>query len=181
MSEAKPLGCQVYTLREYPLTPLEDELLAQLAPQRIFSSLISQLGVKRMPLQNIDYTESYGASNEVEAIYNYIVSNNLPFDECVVAAANPNPYAQLFYDFSQSNDLPITLGCGIPILNSNPARLLKLLYDWNTTGYHGIDALTALLRSDALDQKKLLDMLEDNDDTQAVYHDAELPEEEEEE
>jgi len=160
MSEAKPLGCQVYTLREYPLTPLEDELLAQLAPQRIFSSLISQLGVKRMPLQNIDYTESYGASNEVEAIYNYIVSNNLPFDECVVAAANPNPYAQLFYDFSQSNDLPITLGCGIPILNSNPARLLKLLYDWNTTGYHGIDALTALLRSDALDQKKLLDVLD---------------------
>ena len=29
--------------------------------------------------------------------------------------------------------------------------------------------------------QKLLDMLEDNDDTQAVYHDAELPEDEEEE
>ena len=29
--------------------------------------------------------------------------------------------------------------------------------------------------------QKLLDMLDDNDDTQNVYHDAELPEEEEEE
>lgn len=159
MAEAKPLDCDVYTLREYPLTPLEYAMLLHLAPKQTHSSLSARLGVERVPLQNIDYTESYGASNEVEAIYNYIVSNNLPFDECVVAVANPNPYAQLFYDFSQSNDLPITLGCGIPILNSNPARLLKLLYDWNTTGYHGIDALTALLRSDALDQKKLLDAL----------------------
>ena len=159
MAEAKPLECQVYSLREFPLTPLEYALLARLAPQATYGSLPTRLGVERVPLHNIDYTESYGASNEVEAIYDYILSNNLPFDECVVATANPNPYAQLFYDFSQSNDLPITLGCGIPILNSNPAKLLKLVYDWNTTGYHGIDALTALLRSDALDQKKLLDAL----------------------
>lgn len=159
MAEAKPLDCQVYTLREFPMTPLEYALLARLAPQATYGSLTARLGVERVPLHNIDYTESYGASNEVEAIYNYIVSNDLPFDECVVATANQTPYAQLFYDFSQSNDLPITLGCGIPILNSNPARLLKLLHDWNTSGYHGVDALTALLHSDALDQKKLLDAL----------------------
>lgn len=159
ISAAEPLSCPIYTLQEYPLTPLEDALVRRLTVERIDSCLTGLLGATSAPLQNIDYTESYGASNEVEAIYSYIVSNDLPLDECVVAAANPNPYAQLFYDFSQSNDLPITLGCGIPILNSNPARLLKLLYDWNTTGYHGIDALTALLRSDALDQKKLLDAL----------------------
>ena len=159
MAEAKPLDCDVYTLREYPLTPLEYAMLLHLAPKQTCSSLSARLGVECVPLHNIDYTESYGASNEVEAVYDYIVSNNLPFDECVVAVTNPTPYAQLFYDFSQSNDLPVTLGCGIPILNSNPARLLKLLYDWNTTGYHGIDALNVLLRSDALDQKKLLDAL----------------------
>lgn len=159
MAEAKPLDCDVYTLREYPLTPLEYAMLLHLAPRQTHSNLSARLGVKCVPLKNIDYAESYGASNEVDAVYDYIVSNNLPFDECVVAVTNPNPYAQLFYDFSQSNDLPITLGCGIPILNSNPARLLKLLYDWNTTGYNGIDALNVLLRSDALDQKKLLDAL----------------------
>lgn len=159
LEEAKPLECHVYTLPEYPLTPLEYALLERLAPKQIISCLATLLGVESIPLQNIDYTESYGSSNEVEAIYDYIVANNLPFDECIVAVANPTPYAQLFYDFSQRNDLPITLGCGIPILNANPARLLKLLYDWNTSGYHGVDALNALLHSDALDQKKLLGVL----------------------
>lgn len=159
MTQAKPLDCPVYTLLEYPLAPLEEAMLLRLAPKRTYSSLSARLGVKCVPFQNIDYTESYGASNEVEGIYDYIISNNLPFDECTVAVASSNPYAQLFYDFSQSNDLPVTLGCGIPILNSNPARLLKLLYDWNTTGYHGIEALNVLLRSDGLDQKKLFDAL----------------------
>lgn len=159
LAEAKPLGCPVYTLSEYPLTPLENALLEHLAPEQTNSCLATLLGAEPAPLQNIDYTESYGSSNEVEAIYDYIVANNLPFDECIVAVANPAPYAQLFYDFAQSHKLPITLGCGIPILNSNPARLLKLLYDWNNTGYHGVDALNALLHSDALDQKKLLGAL----------------------
>ena len=158
-AEAKPLDCRICTLREYPLTPLEQALLEGLAPKQIRSTLTEQLDVQRAALHNMDYTESYGASNEVEAVYDYIVSNDIPFDECVAAVANPTPYAQLFYDFSQRHDLPITLGCGIPILNSNPARLLKLLYDWNTTGYHGIDALKVLLCSDALDHRKLFDAL----------------------
>lgn len=159
MAEAKPLTCPVYTLREYPCSPLETAMLARLAPEQANLSLVEFLGVEATTLQNIDYTESYGSSNEVEAIYHYIVRNNIPFDECTVAVASPSPYAQLFYDFSQRNGLAITLGCGIPILNANPARVLKLLYDWNNTGYHGVDALRALLCSDALDRKKLFDAL----------------------
>ena len=156
IANAAPLTCPIHTLMEYPLTPLEDALVSHLAATRVDSSLSEMLGVKAEALRNIDYTECYGSSNEVEAIYNYITANNLPFDECIIAAANPSQYAQLFYDFAQSRNLPITLGCGVPILNSNPARLLKLLYDWNGTGYNGVDALGALLNSDALDRKKLL-------------------------
>ena len=159
MAEAAPLTCPVYTLREYPLTPLEDALINRLADNRVDSCLTQLLDVEPVTLRNIDYTESYGSSNEVEAIYDYITANNLPFDECTVAIANTAQYAQLFYDFSQSHSLPITLGCGVPILNANPARLLKLLYDWDNTGYHGVDALKTLLHSDALDQKKLLTTL----------------------
>lgn len=159
IAEASPLTCPVYTLREYPLTPLEDGLINRLASPRIDSSLCELLEADAVTLRNIDYTESYGSSNEAEAIYDYIVANNLPFDECTVAVANTPLYAQLFYDFSQIHGLPITLGCGVPILNANPARLLKLLYDWNNTGYHGVDALGALLHSDALDHKKLFGVL----------------------
>ena len=155
MAGAVPLSCSVCTLKEYPLTPLEDALIDRLATSRTDSCLSELLEVAPAAWRNMDYTESYGSVNEVEAIYNYILEHNLPFDECTVALTNPTPYAQLFFDFSQSNRLPITLGCGIPILNANPARLLKLLYDWNNTGYHGVDALRSLLRNDALDQKKL--------------------------
>ncbi len=159
MAEAERLSCPVYTLKEYPLTPLEEVLVSRLAQQRVNSCMADLLGVAPAALRNIDYTESYGSSNEVEAIYDYIVANGLPFDECTVAIANTTQYAQLFYDFAQRHSLPLSLGCGIPILNTNPARLLKLLQHWNTAGYHGVDALTALLRSDALDQKKLLEVL----------------------
>lgn len=159
LAEAAPLTCPVYTLKEYPLSPLEEALLNALSTQRIHSDLQEFLNVASVPLGNIDYTKSYGSSNEVAAIFDYILANKLPLDACVVAAANTAQYSQLFYDFSQSHNLPITLGCGIPILNANPARLLKLLYDWNNSGYHGIDALDAMLRSDALDHKKLLSVL----------------------
>ena len=155
MEEAEPLVCPVYTLREYPLTPLEDALANRLSGDRIDSSLPQLLGKDAVQLQNIDYTESYGSSNEIEAIYDYIADRNIPFDECTVAIANTTQYAQLFYDFSQSHGLPITFGCGIPILNTNPAKLLKLIYEWNTTGYNGTDALRVLLHSDAIDYNKL--------------------------
>lgn len=159
ISQAKPLTCPIYTLQEYPLTPLEDALVNRLTSQRIDGCMSQFLGVNAAPLRNVDYMESYGCSNEVEAIFDYIVANNLPFDECIVAVTNTAQYAQLFFDFAQSHNLPITLGCGIPIMNTNPARLLKLLYHWDTAGYHGVDALNALLRSDALDQKQLLNTL----------------------
>ena len=155
MAEARPLSCTICSLKEYPLSPLEKALVNKLSANQAEQTLPEFLGKDVAPLQNIDYTESYGSSNEVEAIYNYIVSHNIPFDKCTVAVANTTQYAQLFYDFAQSHNLSISLGCGVPILDGNPAKLLKLLYDWNTTGYNGVDALNKVLKSDALDQKKL--------------------------
>ena len=160
MAAAKPLSCEVHTLQEYPLTPLEEALLSKLSVKRVHSCLHDLLGVKPVALRNIDYTKSYGSSNEVAAIYDYILKNNLHFDQSVVAVTNTAKYGQLFYDFSQSHNLPITLGCGVPILNSNPARLLKLIFDWDNAGYHGVDALREMLCSDATDRKKLQDVLE---------------------
>ncbi|MBP3413298.1 MAG: PD-(D/E)XK nuclease family protein [Oscillospiraceae bacterium] len=159
MVEAKPLSCPVILLQEYPLTPLEDSLVKHLAAELICSSLPQLLERDIVPLRNVDYTESYGSSNEVEGVVDYIIGNRIPFDHCTVAVANGTPYAQLFYDLSQAGGLPISMGCGIPILNTNPARLLKLLYDWNNSGYHGVDALRALLLSDAMDRKTLFSTL----------------------
>lgn len=159
MEQAAQLSCEVYTLQEYPLTPLEQGLADRLAGKRISSSLIDLFHVPAAPFRNIDYTSSYGSSNEVEGIIDYIVTQGIPFDECTVAVADTARYPRLFYDFAQSHNLPVTFGCGVPILYANPARLLKLLYHWSTAGYFGVDALRELLHSDAFDRKKLLGVL----------------------
>lgn len=159
MAEAEPLNCTIYTLKEYPLSPLETALAKTISPDCAETTLSELLGKEASHLRNLDYWECYGSSNEVEAVYDYIFSHKIPFDQCTVAITNTAQYSQLFYDFAQSHDISITLGCGVPILNSNPARLLKLLYDWNTTGYNGADALRKLLTSDAFDRKKLMTAL----------------------
>lgn len=155
MAEAAPLACPIYILKEYPLSPLETALAGTLVPDCTETTLPELLGQKALQLSNLDYWECYGSSNEVEAVYDYIASHKIPFDQCTVAITNTAQYSQLFYDFAQSHNIPVTLGCGIPILNSNPAKLLRLLYDWNTPGYNGADALRELLTSDAFDRKKL--------------------------
>ena len=51
-------------------------------------------------------------------------------------------------------DIPITFGCGIPVTNSNPAKLLALYERWCTSGFFGADALNEMLVSDAFDAEK---------------------------
>ena len=164
VTESEPLDCDFCTLKEFPLSPLEETLIKKIAPNHKMISLPELFGKKAESFRNIDYSESYGSSNEVEAVYEYILKNNIPFDKCTIATPCIEKYSQLFYDFSLSHNINITFGCGLPILNSNPARLLKLLYDWNTTGYNGIDALSKLLHNDALDKKKLFSVLGINSD-----------------
>ena len=74
---------------------------------------------------------------------------------------------QILFDVSQQYQIPITYGSGIPIGNSNPAKLLKLLLYWDGFGQHGIDAWKNLLFSDAFYQKSLLSYL-DIEDSHAI-------------
>lgn len=154
--EAKLLKATLYILKEYPLSPLEKELLQKLSGDSYQEiSLIDLFGKKENTLPEIVMTDAYGASNEVEDILGYIYENNLPLDQCVIAAADSSSYAQLIYDQSLQYHIPVTFGNGIPIINSNPAELLKLYYEWNTKGFHGINALEKLLTSEALDRQAL--------------------------
>ena len=141
LAEAAPLTCPVYTLKEYPLSPLEEALLNALSTQRIHSGLQEFLNVASVPLDNIDYAKSYGSSNEVAAIFDYILANKLPLDACVVAAANTAQYSQLFYDFSQSHDLPITLSISLHAPDdATRTAIMPVNNKW------GVDALLAACR-----------------------------------
>ena len=145
-------------LSEYPLSILETELIKRVSGDNFKEiSLISLFGKKASEITEAPatLTKAYGASNEVEAILSYIYFNNIPLDSCIVAVTETNSYAQLFYDMSLLYNVPMTFGCGVPILNSNPAKLFKAYVFWMTDGYYGVSALTDMLINEAVDRKKL--------------------------
>ena len=156
IAEANPLNADFLILKEYPLSPLEKALLQKLSSgnyQEI--RLIDLFEKQECAIPEVEMTDAYGASNEVEDILGYIYQNNLPLDQCVIAVADSRSYAQLSYDESLQYNIPVSFGNGIPIINSNPAELLKLYNEWDTKGFHGVNALEKLLTSEAFDRQAL--------------------------
>ena len=143
------------TLSEYPLMPLDKALIEAVSGgDHKEISLVDFFEREKNNASDLSFTEGYGRINEAEDIIDCIFRNEIPLDKCVIAAADTSAYAQVFYDLACSYDIPVTYGCGVPILNSNPARLLKLIYEWKTKGYYGIDALRRIINSDAFDRKE---------------------------
>lgn len=158
LAEAKELSgeAEILTLKEYPLTPLEQKLAGALSAGLVREiSLTDLFRTEKKPLHDLAFSKCYGASNEVRDIISYIYQNGIPLDHCTVAVAETLVYAELFEDIAAEYDLPVSFGCGLPITISNPARLLKLYQAWNTTGFRGIDALEDLIMSSAFDRKHL--------------------------
>lgn len=151
---AKPLSISLVTLKEFPLSPLEAHLADVLAPQRHEITLAELFEKPEKEIHIQSYKECYGNANEIEAVFEYITKENLPFDTCTVAVAGDESYLRLLYDTAVLYNIPISFGCGLPILYANPAILLKLLHQWNTRGYNGKDALSELIYSSAFDRKK---------------------------
>ena len=151
-------------LREFSLTPLDKALLV-VASGGIYREITLPELLKKdtKELSRVTFTEGYGQINEVKDIIADIYSKGLPLDKCVVASTSPSAYAQIFYDLSCQYGIPVTYGCGVPISNSCPARLLKLIYEWKTSGYYGIDSLRRIILSDAFDRKELAKKLHIND------------------
>ena len=149
------LQAQFIELREFPLLALEKELLNRISNGSAKQiSLNDLLEVEEKPLDNISYIRAYGNSNEIENAINYIFENDMPLDDCVVAVTDPK-YSQLMLEYSQKHGINVAFARGTGINNTNPARLLRLYYLWDTDGYHGVDPLLAMLDSACFDMQKL--------------------------
>ena len=74
-------------------------------------------------------------------------------------------YSQLFYDIASQYKIPVTFGCGLPVSNSTSAELMRNFFAWETTGYHGKDALYAVMSSESFDRQKLIGKLAVEDET----------------
>lgn len=157
LEKAEPIKAQIIILQEYPLSPLEKRLAEKLAGEGVKEVPLAELFGRVKSAPKIDsVTAAYGSSNEVEDIIGRIYEQKIPLDNCTIAVADPAVYSQLFYEYAVRYDIPVTFGCGIPAVNSNPAKLLKLHHEWQTHGCGGVDALRDLLYSDAFDRDKFL-------------------------
>ena len=149
------IEADMITLREFPLTPLENALLNKVAKTVFEKSLTELIGGPKTG--TVDYTSAYGESNEVVNILGYIISNGIPLDKCTVAVTDTKIYSQLFSDFAQQYNIPVTFGCGISIMNTNPAKLLKKICEWNDTGTNTSSALESMLFSPCFDASKMVE------------------------
>ena len=135
--ESKVIKADFFSLREYPLNPLEKALLDRISEGTAGETGIRELfGVKEVPLHIESIRNCYGAPNEAESILEDVYSGK-QLDQCTVAVTDGVTYGQLFWDLAIRYDIPMTFGCGIPIINSNPARLTALYYNWITGGFFG--------------------------------------------
>ncbi len=164
ISECSPIDADFFTLNEYPLNPLEKALVNKLSGGKSEKISLQELyGVKDASLVINSFKNCYGAPNEVETILTDIYSSK-NLDKCTVAVTDPGTYGQLFFDYALLYDMPITFGCGVPIINSNPARLLALYYRWMTGGFFGAYSIKELLSSRAFDNQKLYDLYPETDE-----------------
>lgn len=164
MAEAEPIDADFMTLKEYPLNLLEKGLVKKLSGDKARETSLLELFGKGDAKVKVDsFKNCYGAPNEVETILTDIYSNN-NLDKCTVAVTDPRTYGQLFFDYALLYDMPITFGCGIPIINSNPARLLVLYHHWMTSGFFGASAIHSMLSSDSFDKAKLYDLYPEKDE-----------------
>lgn len=160
IAESSAIDAEFIILNEYALNPLENALLQRVSGGNATSSIsINELfNATDKPIKISSYKNCYGASNEVETILSDVYSGK-NVDECTVAVTDTVTYGQLFFDYALLYDIPMTFGCGIPIMNSNPAKLLNLYYNWMTNGFFGAEAINTLLNSDAFDMSKLTAVL----------------------
>ena len=163
-AECGPIDADFVILREYPLSPLENLLL-----RRLSGGVFSETGVLELfgevcrPLRIGAIRNCYGAPNEVETILADIYAGKR-LDQCTVAVTDELTYGQLFFDYALLFDIPVTFGCGIPVMNANPARLLVLYYRWITGGFYGAAAIGEMLESPAFDRAKLYAQFPEADD-----------------
>ncbi|MBO4862414.1 MAG: PD-(D/E)XK nuclease family protein [Firmicutes bacterium] len=160
LAESSAFDADFLCLKEYPLLPLEKALLEHVSGGKYDCiSILDLFTGPKKEARKTKYFKAYGSINEAEHIISEIYKNGIPLDQCVVACAAPGAYSQYFYDISCRCGIPVTYGSGVPIENSNPARLLKLLHLWDTTGFHGVDALKAVILSDSFSRDRLAEAL----------------------
>ncbi len=164
IAECSEIDADFYSLEEYPCSPIEKALLSKVSGGKDKSISIKDLyGATDKPIKISAIKNCYGPSNEVETVLDDIYSCR-KLDECTVAVTEPGTYSQLFFDYALIHNIPMTFGCGVPIINSNPAKLLSLYFQW-TDDFFSAASLKMMLFSKSFNKGKLMSLLPEQDET----------------
>lgn len=161
IQECNSLDIEVLTMVEvFPLSCAEMLLASKISGKGLKNtSLYDLFGVEKKPQVRIqNYYACFGSPNEVENILS-VIYKGLTLDKCTVAVTNPAVYSQFFFDYSLLHNIPMTFGTGIPIGNSNPAKLLKMYFQWMTGDMFDGASLVNIINNSVFDKSKLVDSL----------------------
>lgn len=149
IDNAEPIkDTELIVLNEYPLQPLEEMLINKVSSGITRKSVFDLFEVKGNDIHIESYKNCYGSSNEVATIIDDIFTDeNKEMDQCVVACADYPTYSQIFYDYACKNDIAITFGNGISIINSYPGKLLQQYHFWSGEGNFGWEPFFKLIYS----------------------------------
>ena len=148
IDNANVIDAEFITLNEYPLQPLEEVLINKVSNNVTRKSIFDLFEVEENGIHIESYKNCYGSSNEVATIINDIFANkDKEMDQCVVACADYPTYSQIFNDYACKNDIAITFGNGISIVNSYPGKLLQQYHYWSSEGNFGWEPFFKLIYS----------------------------------
>lgn len=165
IAEGKITDAEFYTLEEFQPDPISEALISKLSGGRYrIVSIRSLYNAEDKPLKIASYKNCYGTTNEVETIINDIYPDKKRVDSCTVAVTDSATYSQLFLDYSLLYNIPVTFGCGLPIINSYPAKLLALYLKWITSGFYSAGALKEMIYSGFFSIRTLKETLPEQDD-----------------
>ena len=161
LDRACTLDAELLFLEEFEISPLEKALVSHLSGGMYQKTSLQELfGTQPSSDLRIDsLTEVYGAVNEVDQLIKDIYDRQIPLDRCVVAVTDARAYGRLFYELAVEKGIPAALGMGISVADTRPAGLLNLWTQWNGIGFHGVDALQAMIYSDSFDRSIMLVLL----------------------
>ena len=143
---------------QYPL----HKALINRAAGKIVDPVPNNLANKTLTI--VSYTKAFGQTNEVENILNYIYQNKIPFDQCLVAAAETKDYANIFSNYKDLLSIPIVIGTGTIILETKPGKLFSIVNDW-IDNFYNTDYLKRVIYDESFDLdafKTALDIPDDD-------------------
>ena len=122
------------------------------------------------------YTKAFSQVNEIEHIIDYINKHDIPFNECLIVGAETKDYSAILENYKDLLSLPLTLGIGKNVINTNPGKLYSLLCDYEKSGYH-TEYLRTIIHDYSFKKKEFIDYLNiPSDNFEAINKTINYPE-----